>query len=61
MKPAPRIVGVETIPLAIPGERAFRISEGETRSPVSVVMRVRTEAEALEGRIRTKAVVNNAP
>jgi muconate cycloisomerase len=49
MRAAPRIIGVEAIPLAIPGQRTFRISEGATRTHVSVVVRIRTETQALEG------------
>lgn len=45
----PRIVAVEAIPLAVTGERDFRISEGQTRTHVSVVLRLRTEIENLEG------------
>lgn len=49
MTPGPRIVAVEAIPLAITGQRDFRISEGGTRTHVSVVLRIRTEVNDLEG------------
>jgi muconate cycloisomerase len=45
----PRIVAVEAIPLAVTGQRDFRISEGGTRTHVSVVLRIRTEDDKLEG------------
>lgn len=46
---APRIVAVEAIPLAVTGKRDFRISEGQTRTHVSVVLRIRTDVDGLEG------------
>jgi muconate cycloisomerase len=46
---APRIVAVEAIPLAVTGKHDFRISEGQTRTHVSVVLRIRTEVDGLEG------------
>lgn len=49
MSPAPRIIAVEAIPLAVTGMRDFRISEGQTRTHVSVVLRISTEVEGLEG------------
>lgn len=45
----PRIVGVEAIPIAVEGARAFRISEGGTRRHVSVVLRILTDQAGLEG------------
>ncbi|HEY8368394.1 MAG TPA: enolase C-terminal domain-like protein [Thermodesulfobacteriota bacterium] len=49
MTASPRIAGVEAIPLVVPGPRDFRISEGGTRTHVSVVLRVRTDVDGLEG------------
>jgi len=46
---APRIIAVEAIPLAVTGQRDFRISEGGTRTHVSVILRIRTEDNGLEG------------
>jgi L-alanine-DL-glutamate epimerase-like enolase superfamily enzyme len=43
------IVGVEAVPLAIPGARDFRISEGATRVHASVLLRVLTSEPGLEG------------
>jgi len=43
------IAGVEAIPLFVAGERAFRISEGQTRTHVSVVLRLLTSEPGLEG------------
>lgn len=45
----PRITGVEAVPLTVTGERDFRISEGGTRTHVSVILRVTTDVEGLEG------------
>jgi muconate cycloisomerase len=45
----PRIAAVEAIPLAVTGQRDFRISEGGTRTHVSVILRIRTEEDGLEG------------
>ena len=49
MTAAPRIIAVEAIPLAVTGQRDFRISEGGTRTHVSVILRIRTEDNGLEG------------
>jgi L-alanine-DL-glutamate epimerase-like enolase superfamily enzyme len=43
------IAGVEAVPVFAAGERAFRISEGTTRTHVSVVLRVTTSVSGLEG------------
>lgn len=47
--PSVTVAGVETIPLFVAGERAFRISEGQTRTHVSVVLRLLTSVPGLEG------------
>ncbi|HEX7125119.1 MAG TPA: enolase C-terminal domain-like protein [Thermodesulfobacteriota bacterium] len=49
MTTGPRIAGVEAIPLVVAGPRDFRISEGGTRTHVSVVLRVLTDVDGLEG------------
>jgi L-Ala-D/L-Glu epimerase len=43
------IAGVEAVPVFAAGERAFRISEGQTRTHVSVVLRLLTSVAGLEG------------
>lgn len=45
----PRITAVEAVPLVVSGLRDFRISEGQTRTHVSVIVRLRTDREGLEG------------
>ncbi len=45
----PRITAVETIPVVVTGLRDFRISEGQTRSHVSVIVRLQTDRDGLEG------------
>lgn len=45
----PAIVAVEALPVRVSGARDFAISEGRTRVHTSVVLRLRTEDEALEG------------
>ncbi len=47
--PSVTVAGVEAIPLFVAGERAFRISEGQTRTHVSVVLRLLTSVPGLEG------------
>ncbi len=47
--PAARIVAVEAVPIAVSGPRAFRISEGATSRHVSVILRLLTDREGLEG------------
>lgn len=44
-----RIALVEAVPVVVRGTRDFRISEGRTREHVSVVLRVRTDQDGLEG------------
>lgn len=43
------ITAVEAIPVLVRGCRDFRISEGSTREHVSVVLRIRTDQDGLEG------------
>lgn len=43
------IRAVEAVPVRVEGEREFRISEGATRTHVSVLLRLRTEVDGLEG------------
>jgi muconate cycloisomerase len=45
----PKITAVEAIPVAVTGVRPFRISEGETKRHVSVLLRLKTDREGLEG------------
>jgi len=45
----PTITAVEAIPIAVTGLRDFRISEGVTRSHVSVIVRIRTNRDDVEG------------
>jgi L-alanine-DL-glutamate epimerase-like enolase superfamily enzyme len=45
----PTIAAVEVIPLVVPGVRDFRISEGSTRTHVSVIVRLRASVDGLEG------------
>ncbi|MGB1946753.1 MAG: hypothetical protein ACPHTC_07725, partial [Candidatus Puniceispirillaceae bacterium] len=45
----PKIIGVEATPIEIRGERAFAISEGQTRSHKSVVVRVITDEPTIDG------------
>lgn len=47
--PVTRITAVEAVPLVVSGLRDFRISEGQTRTHVSVVVRLRTDRDGLEG------------
>lgn len=49
MSDAPRITAVEAIPVNVTGSRDFAISEGRTRVHTSVILRLRTEDEALDG------------
>ncbi|MBM3574062.1 MAG: hypothetical protein FJX52_17135, partial [Alphaproteobacteria bacterium] len=44
-----KIVSVEAIPVAVTGIRPFRISEGQTATHVSVVLRLLTNEAGLEG------------
>jgi L-alanine-DL-glutamate epimerase-like enolase superfamily enzyme len=44
-----KITAVEAIPVAVIGQRAFRISEGETKRHISVLLRLRTDRDDLEG------------
>jgi len=47
--PPARITAVEAVPVVISGKRAFRISEGATSRHVSVILRLRTDRDGLEG------------
>ncbi len=49
MADAPSIRAVEAVPVRIEGAREFRISEGATRAHVSVVLRLLTDVDGLEG------------
>ena len=49
MPPSPTIRAVEAIPVRVEGEREFRISEGSTRVHTSVVLRLLTDVDGLEG------------
>ena len=49
MTPDTTIVTVEAIPVVVTGDRDFRISEGGTRTRTSVILRLPTEEEGLEG------------
>jgi L-alanine-DL-glutamate epimerase-like enolase superfamily enzyme len=46
--PDPRIEAVEAIPVVVAGLRDFRISEGQTRTHVSVIVRLRAD-DGVEG------------
>ncbi len=46
---SPTIRAVEAVPVRVEGEREFRISEGATRIHVSVVLRLLTDVDGLEG------------
>ena len=45
----PKIIGVEATPIEIRGERAFAISEGQTRTHKSVVVRIITDEPNIDG------------
>ena len=45
----PEIIGVEAIPIEIEGEKAFAISEGQTRTHKSVVVRIITDEPNIDG------------
>ena len=45
----PKIIGVEAIPIEIRGERAFAISEGQTRTHKSVIIRIITDEPNIDG------------
>ena len=49
MTNSPSIVSVEAIPVVVTGDRDFRISEGGTRTHVSVILRLLTDIDGLEG------------
>jgi len=44
-----KIIAVEAVPVSIRGARDFKISEGGTREHVSVLLRIRTDVDGLEG------------
>ena len=45
----PKIIGVEAIPIEIRGEKTFAISEGQTRTHKSVIVRIITDAPTIDG------------
>ena len=45
----PKIIGVEAIPIEIRGEREFAISEGQTRTHRSVIVRIITNEPNIDG------------
>jgi L-alanine-DL-glutamate epimerase-like enolase superfamily enzyme len=45
----PKIIGVEATPIEIRGERAFAISEGQTRTHKSVIIRIITDEPNIDG------------
>ena len=45
----PRICGIEAIPIEIKGKREFAISEGQTRTHKSVIVRIVTEDPNIDG------------
>ena len=45
----PKIIGVEATPIEIRGERAFAISEGQTRTHNSVIVRIITDEPNIDG------------
>jgi muconate cycloisomerase len=47
--PDSTIVTVEALPVVVHGDRDFRISEGGTRTHTSVILRLLTETDGLEG------------
>jgi L-alanine-DL-glutamate epimerase-like enolase superfamily enzyme len=49
MSQARRIVGVEAVPVVVSGAEDFRISEGRTRVHTSVIVRLVTDENGLEG------------
>lgn len=49
MNTRPKIVAVEAIPVVVTGSRDFAISEGRTRIHTSVILRLLTEQDGLEG------------
>ena len=49
MTASPTIRAVEAVPVRVDGAREFRISEGATRVHVSVVLRLLTDVDGLEG------------
>ncbi|MCH8189706.1 MAG: substrate-binding domain-containing protein [Proteobacteria bacterium] len=49
MTPDSTIVTVEALPVVVNGDRDFRISEGGTRTHTSVILRLLTETDGLEG------------
>ena len=49
MNTYPKICGIEAIPIEIKGESEFAISEGQTRSHKSVIIRIVTEDPNIDG------------
>ncbi len=49
MTSAVKITSVEAIPVTVHGDRDFRISEGGTRTHTSVILRLLTDTDGLEG------------
>ena len=49
MEQSPGIIGIDSVPVRVSGKKDFKISEGATRSHTSVIVRIRTEDDDLEG------------
>lgn len=45
----PKITGIEAFPIAVTGERPFRISEGQTVRHISVLVKISTDVDGLYG------------
>lgn len=49
MEQSPGIIDIDLVPVSVSGKKDFRISEGKTRAHTSIIVRIRTEDEDLEG------------
>lgn len=49
MEHGPSITGIDPVPVRVSGSKDFKISEGKTRVHTSVIVRIRTEDETVEG------------
>ncbi len=49
MEQGPSITGIDPVPVRVSGSKDFKISEGKTRIHTSVIVRIKTEDERLEG------------
>lgn len=49
MEQGPSITGIDAVPVRVSGSKDFKISEGKTRTHTSVIVRIQTEDETLEG------------